>query len=110
MYSSHCVISAFFFSSRRRHTRLQGDWSSDVCSSDLVALEPVVAVSPGGLAGAGPGLAGGGGQAGVGRAAGRGRGEISGGGASFKKKKQIRVGFRYSQWLMSLLLGVWSSG
>src|SRR5256885_8520639 len=26
---------AFFFSSRRRHTRLQGDWSSDVCSSDL---------------------------------------------------------------------------
>src|SRR5256885_11264977 len=28
----------FFFSSRRRHTRLQGDWSSDVCSSDLVVL------------------------------------------------------------------------
>src|SRR5256885_6949028 len=27
----------FFFSSRRRHTRLQGDWSSDVCSSDLVS-------------------------------------------------------------------------
>src|SRR2546426_6564621 len=27
----------FFFSSRRRHTRLQGDWSSDVCSSDLIA-------------------------------------------------------------------------
>src|SRR6266850_2002105 len=27
----------FFFSSRRRHTRLQGDWSSDVCSSDLFA-------------------------------------------------------------------------
>src|SRR2546426_5868703 len=27
----------FFFSSRRRHTRLQGDWSSDVCSSDLNA-------------------------------------------------------------------------
>src|SRR5256885_8869113 len=25
----------FFFSSRRRHTRLQGDWSSAVCSSDL---------------------------------------------------------------------------
>src|SRR5688500_20341617 len=25
----------FFFSSRRRHTSLQGDWSSDVCSSDL---------------------------------------------------------------------------
>src|SRR2546426_6833871 len=29
-----CVFF-FFFSSRRRHTRLQGDWSSDVCSSDL---------------------------------------------------------------------------
>src|SRR6266566_9025859 len=28
-------IFFFFFSSRRRHTRLQGDWSSDVCSSDL---------------------------------------------------------------------------
>src|SRR5262249_59404875 len=25
-----------FFSSRRRHTRLVSDWSSDVCSSDLV--------------------------------------------------------------------------
>src|SRR5256885_6087186 len=29
----------FFFSSRRRHTRLQGDWSSDVCSSDLSAVQ-----------------------------------------------------------------------
>src|SRR2546426_643668 len=29
------VTSVFLFSSRRRHTRLQGDWSSDVCSSDL---------------------------------------------------------------------------
>src|SRR5256885_3958510 len=29
-------VSRFFFSSRRRHTRLQGDWSSDVCSSDLL--------------------------------------------------------------------------
>src|SRR5256885_15682111 len=28
-------LGCFFFSSRRRHTRLQGDWSSDVCSSDL---------------------------------------------------------------------------
>src|SRR5256885_7276838 len=28
----------FFFSSRRRHTRLQGDWSSDVCSSDLPSV------------------------------------------------------------------------
>src|SRR6266850_2402588 len=31
-------MSCFFFSSRRRHTRLQGDWSSDVCSSDLTGL------------------------------------------------------------------------
>src|SRR5688500_19336531 len=30
------LYCCFFFSSRRRHTRLQGDWSSDVCSSDLV--------------------------------------------------------------------------
>src|SRR5690348_14658640 len=28
-------IGIFFFSSRRRHTRWTGDWSSDVCSSDL---------------------------------------------------------------------------
>src|SRR6266704_4771297 len=28
----------FFFSSRRRHTRSQRDWSSDVCSSDLLTL------------------------------------------------------------------------
>src|SRR5690348_17359064 len=27
----------FFFSSRRRHTRWTGDWSSDVCSSDLAS-------------------------------------------------------------------------
>src|SRR5256885_7176786 len=32
---SDIVERRFFFSSRRRHTRLQGDWSSDVCSSDL---------------------------------------------------------------------------
>src|SRR5258706_7566371 len=30
---SFCFV--FFFSSRRRHTRLVSDWSSDVCSSDL---------------------------------------------------------------------------
>src|SRR5256885_10110497 len=32
---SRLDVEFFFFSSRRRHTRLQGDWSSDVCSSDL---------------------------------------------------------------------------
>src|SRR2546422_11701753 len=31
----------FFFSSRRRHTRCSRDWSSDVCSSDLMYLIPV---------------------------------------------------------------------
>src|SRR5690348_1884742 len=34
----HChrttLADTFFFSSRRRHTRWTGDWSSDVCSSD----------------------------------------------------------------------------
>src|SRR3989475_2517850 len=30
----------FFFSSRRRHTRFDCDWSSDVCSSDLLFLGP----------------------------------------------------------------------
>src|SRR5256886_17598068 len=30
---------SFFFSSRRRHTRFDCDWSSDVCSSDLASLE-----------------------------------------------------------------------
>src|SRR5256885_2279332 len=30
--------SSVFLSSRRRHTRLQGDWSSDVCSSDLAEM------------------------------------------------------------------------
>src|SRR2546430_11468996 len=29
------VCGRFFFSSRRRHTRFDCDWSSDVCSSDL---------------------------------------------------------------------------
>src|SRR3712207_8705425 len=30
------VVFIFFFSSRRRHTRYWRDWSSDVCSSDLL--------------------------------------------------------------------------
>src|SRR5699024_11584916 len=29
-------VLLFFFSSRRRHTRSKRDWSSDVCSSDLL--------------------------------------------------------------------------
>src|SRR5690242_21405838 len=39
MYAWHTdaryIFCFFFFSSRRRHTRLTCDWSSDVCSSDL---------------------------------------------------------------------------
>src|SRR5690606_39454306 len=31
-----CAMPVFFFSSRRRHTRFSRDWSSDVCSSDLL--------------------------------------------------------------------------
>src|SRR2546422_484536 len=31
-----CFFFFFFFSSRRRHTRCSRDWSSDVCSSDLL--------------------------------------------------------------------------
>src|SRR5215475_2696207 len=36
----------FFFSSRRRHTRFSRDWSSDVCSSDWIAIADI---SPGAL-------------------------------------------------------------
>src|SRR5438034_859877 len=39
LHKVHCAISSirfFFFSSRRRHTRSLCDWSSDVCSSDLL--------------------------------------------------------------------------
>src|SRR6267142_1414039 len=36
----------FFFSSRRRHTRLTCDWSSDVCSSDLPEIDLVRHVEP----------------------------------------------------------------
>src|SRR5207249_9173822 len=41
----------FFFSSRRRHTRSKRDWSSDVCSSDLLQIErgnPIIARSQSG--------------------------------------------------------------
>src|SRR6266498_4944961 len=42
----YCFVSFswlfFFFSSRRRHTRCGRDWSSDVCSSDLSLLDPLL--------------------------------------------------------------------
>src|SRR5580658_10771366 len=41
------LLKPFFFSSRRRHTILQGDWSSDVCSSDLTSFSQVPAEASG---------------------------------------------------------------
>src|SRR6266516_6018496 len=38
IYYQKLITIILFFSSRRRHTRSYGDWSSDVCSSDLVYL------------------------------------------------------------------------
>src|SRR5690606_39916597 len=46
---SYCVylfiFVDFFFSSRRRHTRFSRDWSSDVCSSDLIRASPASAAT-----------------------------------------------------------------
>src|SRR2546430_9495828 len=44
VHSLTFVDEFFFFSSRRRHTRFDCDWSSDVCSSDLSAAEACLAV------------------------------------------------------------------
>src|SRR2546430_5286450 len=38
-----CLLVVFFFSSRRRHTRFDCDWSSDVCSSDLIPSRDLAA-------------------------------------------------------------------
>src|SRR5699024_11494017 len=40
LHDNFCTFDLFFFffSSRRRHTRSKRDWSSDVCSSDLLLL------------------------------------------------------------------------
>src|SRR5690606_39817202 len=38
------VMFCFYFSSRRRHTSFSRDWSSDVCSSDLLCLAGFVAM------------------------------------------------------------------
>src|SRR5690606_41109052 len=40
------AILLFFFSSRRRHTRFSRDWSSDVCSSDLLFAVPYMLGGP----------------------------------------------------------------
>src|SRR2546429_1387105 len=44
LYCLYCFF--FFFSSRRRHTRCSRDWSSDVCSSDLLAGMYGIGVDP----------------------------------------------------------------
>src|SRR2546430_1490729 len=57
----HCIqmdtsVNAFFFSSRRRHTIFDCDWSSDVCSSDLrTPARSVIAVATGGSCAVQPG-------------------------------------------------------
>src|SRR2546430_13674851 len=43
------ILYLFFFSSRRRHTRFDCDWSSDVCSSDLSAGQSFGAFIPRGM-------------------------------------------------------------
>src|SRR5438046_9263638 len=43
-------MAGIFFASRRRHTSLVSDWSSDVCSSDLSVLDALAADHRGGVA------------------------------------------------------------
>src|SRR2546421_6068121 len=46
VFSSYHNVASFlffFFSSRRRHTRSDRDWSSDVCSSDLQEIDVLIA-------------------------------------------------------------------
>src|SRR2546427_10190665 len=47
--SSEAAVTFFFFSSRRRHTRFDCDWSSDVCSSDLPRREDAEEIRHAGL-------------------------------------------------------------
>src|SRR3989440_7958585 len=42
MIVTFCFVVFFFFSSRRRHTRSDRDWSSDVCSSDLSSIPAIM--------------------------------------------------------------------
>src|SRR5699024_11870224 len=100
-------LICFFFSSRRRHTSSNRDWSSDVCSSDLVVLpgelgphQPVALLEPaGGAVHADPGgeqaevLARGPElvpqpQAEIGRASCRERAQVPGGGVACKHTGQ----------------------
>src|SRR5256885_16601783 len=96
-----------FLCSRRRPSRLQGDWSSDVCSSDLATVgtaaarvpPPAAAVAPAPAEPRGGDAEGPGSRARpffqflwqVGRRAWRGEGWVLGGGGSLKKKKRREV-------------------
>src|SRR5262249_56832525 len=88
------VVSVFFFSSRRRHTRLVSDWSSDVCSSDLRSRTR----GPAGQrvrdrdGGGGDAVARWAGDLQIGRASCRGRGGMSGGGGEWKRTKVRKEG------------------
>src|SRR3712207_7676324 len=46
-FEETCSCLIFFFSSRRRHTRYWRDWSSDVCSSDLIRVHDPVMIKEG---------------------------------------------------------------
>src|SRR2546421_5682811 len=45
MWMVYSRLFIFFFSSRRRHTRSDRDWSSDVCSSDLPLGQTLIVTS-----------------------------------------------------------------
>src|SRR5438046_10235615 len=83
----------FFFSSRRRHTRLVSDWSSDVCSSDLRDARSL-------LQGEGRAVAGGGAAPArqIGRASCRERGVDLGGRRIIKKKKKQKTCGQSNSW------------
>src|SRR5262249_61637533 len=78
------VLAFFFFSSRRRHTRLVSDWSSEVCSSDLPEPLPDRYQCPTACGAARP-LAP---ESQIGRASCRERGESWGGALALKKKNR----------------------
>src|SRR4051794_41953755 len=87
----------FFFSSRRRHTRWTGDWSSDVCSSDLVPpAGRQLRVGPVALPPVGHPV----GAVEIGRASCRERVEISVVAGSLKKKNRQRT-WRRKAWRRS---------
>src|SRR5256885_61994 len=53
-FAKNNLLTRCFFSSRRRHTRLQGDWSSDVCSSESVGMRRLMSGSRTTLIGSSP--------------------------------------------------------